>query len=86
MERPRPSSIAWMTLGASVAAYEYLAPDGELLSEAVDRGLEGRHKYLVMGGIALTAAHLLNTFERFNAEKYDPFPAVLGKIRRKVKG
>lgn len=86
MRKPRTSEVAWGALIAGIAAYEYVAPDGELLSDAVDRGLEGRGKYVVMGSIALTAAHLLNTFERFGVERYDPFPAVLGKVRRKVKG
>lgn len=84
MERPRPSNAAWLILAAGITAYEYLAPDDELLSNAYDRGLEGRYKYLIIGGTAITAAHLLNTFERFGIEQYDPFPAILGKIRRKV--
>ena len=77
----RPSTAAWLTIGAGVAAYEYACPDGELLSEAVDRGLEGRYKYLVMGGIAVTAAHLLNVFDKLDCNQLDPF-TYLSKVRR----
>lgn len=86
MERPRASTIGWGVLISSVAAYEYFAPDGELLSERFDSGLEGRYKALWFGGAVITAAHLVNTFERLGVEQYDPFPAVLGKVRRKAKG
>lgn len=61
MERPRPSNLAWVALAAGVATYDYYAPPGETLSEAVDRALErpvGR--VLALGAIAITAAHLIN--------------------------
>lgn len=67
---PRPSNVAWGVLGASVAVYEYYAPDNELLSNAVDRALErpiGR--VLVAGAIGATALHLLNLLP----ERYDPY-------------
>lgn len=60
MERPKPSSIAWGALAAGVVTFDLLAPEGETLSEAVDRGLEGKYKPLVVGVVGLTALHLLN--------------------------
>ena len=78
----RPSTKMWLGIGAAIGAYEYFAPEGELLSEAVDRGLEGKHRALVIGGIAITAAHLLNIFDHYDMKHLDPYSAVLSKIRR----
>lgn len=61
MERPRPSNVAWGILGAAVALYDYYAPPGETMSEAVDRALQkplGR--VMAIGAVAVTAAHLIN--------------------------
>ena len=49
----------WQMLGLGVLAYELLAPEGELLSEGVDRSLE-RHRVLTTAAIGVTALHLLN--------------------------
>lgn len=49
---------AWTALAAAVTAYEASCPDGELLSEAVDR-YRARHPWLVAGLVVYTAAHLL---------------------------
>lgn len=82
MEKPRPSNVIWGVLGASVAIYEYYAPEGELMSEAVDRALQKPlARYLVIGAVAITAAHLLNIPERLNLEQYDPIHR-LGQIKR----
>lgn len=59
---------AWAGIGAAVLAYELLAPEGQLLSEGVDRALE-RHPILVRAAIGATALHLLNLLP----EKIDPF-------------
>lgn len=70
MERPRPATLAWIGLGLGVAAYDALCPRGETLSEGVDRALEHRTgRYLALGGIAVTAAHLAN----YLPERFDPF-------------
>lgn len=58
----------WLALGAGVLAYEILCPEGELLSEGVDRALE-RHPTLTRLAIGATALHLLNMLP----EQYDPF-------------
>lgn len=74
MNKLRPSTKAWIGLGAYVAAYDILAPKGETLSEGVDRMLEhDKCKYVAIGGVALTAAHLINLLP----PKYDPFHKVL---------
>lgn len=70
MERPRPSTVAWGVLAAGVAVYDTLCPQGETLSEGVDRALEhDRGKVAALGMIALTAAHLANVLP----QKVDPF-------------
>jgi hypothetical protein len=70
MNKLRPSTKAWIGLGAYVAAYDILAPKGETLSEGVDRALEhDTCRYVTLGGIALTALHLSNLLP----QKIDPF-------------
>jgi len=74
----RPSNAAWAVLGASVAAYEYFAPQDELLSQAVDRALERPvARFLVMGAIGATALHLLNVLP----ERVDPLHQVAERFR-----
>ncbi len=58
----------WLVLAGVVTALEVVAPEGELLSEGVDRGLQ-RHPLLVRAAIIVTAAHLMNLLP----EKVDPF-------------
>lgn len=67
---------AWLGLGALILAYELAAPEGELLSESVDRGLQS-HKMLVVGSVCLTAAHLLNVLPN----KIDPFHQIIKAIK-----
>jgi len=55
----KPSDRAWLFLSGGVVAYEVLALDGELMSEAVDRYLETR-PWLTRAVILTVAAHLLN--------------------------
>jgi hypothetical protein len=70
----RASEKAWIGLGAGVAAYDVLCPKGETLSEGMDRFLEhDRYRYVALGGVAVTAAHLLNLLP----ERYDPFARAL---------
>ena len=59
MELPRPSSIAWAGIIVGVAAYDYLCPEGELLSERVDAGLEN-NRLITNLAIGTVALHLLN--------------------------
>jgi len=55
----KPSDRAWLFLSGGVVAYEVLALDGELMSEAVDRYLEAR-PWVTRVVILTVAAHLLN--------------------------
>ena len=79
--KPRPSTLAWATIGIGVSAYELLCPDGETLSDRVDTTLEGRYKYIAMGAIAITALHLANQLD----DRVDPFEQVLSRIRQGYK-
>lgn len=60
MEKPRPSTLAWIGLAAGVTAYDVLCPEGETMSERVDTALEGRYRHLVPLGIGIVALHLVN--------------------------
>lgn len=58
MEREKSGTIGWFGIIAGVVAWDALAP--ETLSEAVDRALDSRGRFIAIGSIAITAAHLLN--------------------------
>lgn len=58
----------WAILFAIVVHHELACPEGQLLSEAVDRALAKRPG-LVYGFTAITVAHLLNKLPR----KADPY-------------
>jgi hypothetical protein len=74
----RYSTKAWLGLGAYVVATEVCAPQGELLSEAVDRWLE-KHPARTVSALAITGTtlHLLNLLP----EKYDPFAITVKSVR-----
>lgn len=63
----RCSDKAWLAIGAGVVVYEFAAPEGELLSEGVDRYLSRRPwtTRVVVAGLAL---HLLNLIP----QRFDP--------------
>lgn len=63
----RPGDKAWCVLGAGVAAYELLAVEDELLSEAADRWML-RHPWIVRGAAFIVAAHVCNALP----DKCDP--------------
>ena len=69
---------AWTALGAAVIAYEILAPEGQLLSEGVDRALL-RYPILTRIGIALVACHLVNAIP----ERFDPIHQIAVHTRRR---
>ncbi|MFC4373359.1 hypothetical protein ACFO5K_04540 [Nocardia halotolerans] len=58
----------WLVLVGVVTVLEVIAPEGELLSEGVDRGLE-EHPLLVRAAIIITALHLINGLP----QQLDPF-------------
>jgi hypothetical protein len=72
----RSSERAWLALCIGVAAYEYLASDGELLSQQMDRWLAS-HPVITWVATVITAAHLLNVLDKHPAlAAIDPFPKV----------
>ena len=78
MERPRPSTVAWATLATGVALYDLYAPEGETMSEAVDRALERPYlRYMAIGTVAVTAAHLLNVLP----PQIDPIHQLAKRVR-----
>lgn len=66
----------WLAVGALVTAYELSCPEGELLSEGVDRAMED-HPYLVAGAIGITALHLANLLP----EQIDPFHQLTKRLK-----
>lgn len=62
MERPQPGTLAWLALGIGIITYEIHAPEGQLMSEAVDRALERSavSKAITLAAIGCTALHLAN--------------------------
>lgn len=50
---------AWLGIAAAVTAYEFLCPEGELLSEGADRAID-KHPVLVPLAIGVVALHLAN--------------------------
>ena len=69
--------LAWALLGAGIIAYEIAAPEGQLLSEAVDRFLVS-HPVTTRVVIIGLAAHLLNAI----APEYDPLHHTAILIRK----
>lgn len=63
----RPGDRAWIALGVGVGAYEVIAVEGELMSEAADRYME-RHPWMVRAVAFTLAAHVANCFP----DRYDP--------------
>lgn len=69
-------TAGWVALAAGVAAFDYYMP--ETLSHAVDRALERpRARYMAIGAVAVTAAHLLNLIP----EQLDPFSRLPSRFK-----
>jgi len=72
------AKLAWTTIGVGICVYEYYAPEGQLLSEAVDRGLEhpvGR--ILIPLAVGATALHLCNALPN----RIDPIHQLAAHVR-----
>lgn len=67
----------WAAIGLGVLAYEILCPDGELLSEGVDRALE-KHPAATRLAIGAVALHLMNVLP----ERIDPVHRLASIIRK----
>jgi hypothetical protein len=79
------ADTAWIVLAVGVVAYELGAPQGELMSEGVDRYLTrrpGRRRdlrpWVTRAVITTTAAHLLNLLP----QRVDPFYRVAALFGR----
>ncbi|USC17052.1 hypothetical protein [Rhodococcus sp. 11-3] len=70
---------AWAWLAGGVIAYEIMADEDQLLSNAVDRWLKS-HPLATHVAVVVTAAHLLNLIP----ERLDPFHhiSLLGAVLR----
>lgn len=74
----KEAALGWFAVGAVVVAYELVAPDGQLLSEGIDRALI-RWPVATRVGVALVACHLLNLIPT----RVDPLHRLAGvKVRR----
>ena len=81
MARALSGKSMWAVLAGIVLYHELAAKDGELLSHAVDRGLE-KHPVLIYGFTAITVAHLLNWLP----VKADPYSGFGYPLLTKLKG
>ena len=73
----RSGGIGWLGIATGVVAWDIMAP--ESLTHAFHRGMENpRTRPLVLGALAITAAHLLEVIPR----QYDPFYIFIDKARR----
>lgn len=79
MRKPRPSELAWGALAAGVSAYEYFAPQDELMTHQAYRWLESDNKFIKYGtyaAIGATALHLANGYDRLRIGNLDPYRAI----------
>lgn len=76
MKKPRTGTIAWVATIGGILLYEVLAPDDELMSEAVDRALT-KYPWTTRALIATLGLHLANLLP----ERIDPLHH-LAKVRR----
>lgn len=79
------AEVAWGVIAAGVAAYEWLAPENQLLSHAADRSME-KHPLVTSAIVGAFALHLVNVFP----DKYDPINVVGRRLmqfkRRQAEG
>lgn len=80
MNRALSARRGWVAIAIYVAIHDFAAPDGEMLSEGVDRGLE-KHPSLIYAAIGVTAAHLLNLLP----DRVDPYQLVGLNLRKIMK-
>jgi hypothetical protein len=83
MKAEQAAGLAWVGIIGGVIAYDYLAPEGGTLSEGVDYALE-KHPIATVAAIGMTALHLLNAYEAWGIERFDPIHQAAALARRKV--
>lgn len=59
----RRSDKAWVGVGVSILTYQLTAPEGELMSEAMDRYLAAR-PWVTRTVVVAIALHLINSLPR----------------------
>lgn len=74
---PKTPLKTWLGIGAIVLAHDVFCPEGQTLSEGVDRAIE-KHPVLTLGAIAVTGAHLANILP----EAIDPFHQAVKLVKR----
>lgn len=67
---------AWAAIAATVLTYEVMAPEGQLLSEAVDK-YRRRHPAVTNGVVLLVALHLLRALPA----RWDPIHQLAVRMR-----
>jgi hypothetical protein len=75
-QESRAGTYAWAAIGAFVVSWDLLAP--ETISHAFHRGVENpRTRALVLGGLAMTAAHLVG---HIIPKQVDPFHVAFERL------
>ena len=69
------AEVAWGVLGATIAAYEWVAPPDQLLTHAAHRSMD-KHPFITAAAIGTVALHLA----RVLPDKYDPINVVGRKL------
>lgn len=70
------ANVAWATLIAGVAIYDWRCPEGATLSEACDRAIE-KHPLLTVAAIGSVALHLLNVLP----PQVDPIHQLIERLK-----
>lgn len=77
----RSSEKAWVALAAGVVIYDAVCPEGESLSEGVDRALKHpRYRLVTIGAVWVVSAHLLNALPQI----VDPIHIVFASLRNEL--
>lgn len=83
MERIDEGLIKWCALGACIAVLEYIGE--ESLTNAYNRCLtHSIGRYVALGGLAVTGAHLLGVMPR-EIDPYYMVDSVINKLRGQTK-
>lgn len=72
----RPADKAWLALAGLIVTWEIMSPEGELLSEAVDR-YRHHHPFVTNAAILVVSLHLLRAIP----SRWDPLHR-LAVVRR----
>ena len=79
MNKEHAGSYGWAGIGLGVITFDLLAP--ESLSHAFQRGMDSKYRPVMLGALAITAAHLLDIIP----DQYDPFHLTIDRIKHVTK-